>query len=342
MRSVRACFFALGLLTLAACGGGSSGSGPLPPAASDAGVREPSGSTVVFEHSTLWVGYELGINAYPTEANGPVTALKHLGDIPWHFINGHAFPEFPGIVDLAVAPDGTKWVLENYDAFMGGVGWRLFAIGPGDTTPENVEGDDTSYPISVALGDDGVFVASSSRDGRSWTIAEYPYGASNAQPIRSIQTTSQVVGMAIGNEGHLYVARPSSVDVYGTTAGGCCPLRSIAVPVGYVGAHGFAVGPDTSIYVTELAGKGPNPALYVNVYSSKSGALQRRIGPLPTSGNAFGFPVITVDGRNRLYVATDGKIYRFGPRANGAVTQPGWVDPAHSRPHSMAVGPKQL
>ena len=76
-------------------------------------------------------------------------------------------------------------------------------------------------------------------------------------------------------------------------------------------------------------------------YAPGSGTVARRIGPLPADYTGFGFPVITVDAQNRLYVATTGKIFRFGPSANGAATpQKVMIDPTLGRPSAMAVGPR--
>lgn len=339
MRLFPTVLYALAVAALAACGGGSRG-GALPPAASDPGTRAPSGSTVVFEKSTLWVGYDIKVNAFSTDGKGAVTPLATLPSFRWS--NSIAAPT-PGIVDVAIAKDGTKWVLENRDFAQGGPGWRLYAVAPGASTPENVEGDDVDQPFALALGDDGVLVGYRTNSGT--TIATYPYGASNAAPLRSFQTTGPVVAFAIGNDGHFYLQRPTGVEVYASTATGCCPVRTIATgaPVGPVGAQDFAVGPDTSLYQVELPGNNANPVMYIDVFAPGSAKLARRIGPLPADYGGFGFPVITVDALNRLYVASEGKIYRFGPKANGtAAPQRVMNDPTQARARSMAVGPATL
>ena len=50
--------------------------------------------------------------------------------------------------------------------------------------------------------------------------------------------------------------------------------------------------------------------------------------------------MITVDSKNRLYVATKGHFYRFAPDANGAATpQRVMSDATQARPRSMSIGP---
>ncbi len=80
--------------------------------------------------------------------------------------------------------------------------------------------------------------------------------------------------------------------------------------------------------------------MYVNVYPPGSGKLSRRIGPLPADYNGSAFPVIAVDSLNRLYVATNGQLYRFGAGAQGAdAPQRVTTDSTLGRPVAMAVGP---
>ncbi|MDQ6925306.1 MAG: hypothetical protein M3154_03620 [Candidatus Eremiobacteraeota bacterium] len=339
MRSFRTFLYAFAVVALAACGGGSGG-GALPPA-SDPGTRDPSGSSVAFENTTLWVGYQQQVNAFSTKGNGPVTPAKTLPSFRWS--NSIAAP-VPGIVDVAIAPDGTQWLLENRSAAEGGPGWRLFAVAPGDNQPENTYGDDVTFPFALGLAGDGVMVGYRDSNGVT-TIATYPYAANNAPPLRTFRSTGRVLGFAEGNDGHLYVARPNGVDVYDPTSNGCCAIRSIATTglVGHVtiSSQEFAVGPNNSIYVTDLPGSNSNPVMYVNVYPPGSGKVGRRIGPLPANYDGLGFPVIAVDSSNRLYVATNGQIYRFGPSANGAAKpQRLMTDSTQSRPTALAVGPK--
>jgi hypothetical protein len=343
MRSFRMFLFAFAVVALAACGGGAGLStlqSPLPP--SDPGALDPLGSSVGFEKGTLWVAYtEPLIRAFSANGNGAVTPLETLGSFAWPNSPG-SIPGLPGTVDIAIAPDGTQWVLENKDFAEGGPGFRLFAVAPGDNQPENVYGDDVHSPFAVGLAGDGIMVGYYTSTGT--TIATYPYAASNAPPMRTFKSTTPLLGFAEGNDGHLYVSRPNRVDVYLPTSTGCCPIRSIALTglVGHVtvSAQEFAVGPDNSIYETDLPGNLSNPVMYVNVYAPGSGRVARRIGPLPANYNGLGFPVITVDSKNRLFVATQGKIYRFGPTANRAATpQRVMIDPTIGRAGAMAVGP---
>ena len=340
MRSFRTFFSALALVALAACGGGSGG-GTVPPAASDPGTRDPSGSSIVFERATLWVAYDAVIHAYSTDGNGAVTPKETLPRFMWPTPKG---VDNPGITDIAIAPDGTQYVLENRDFALGGRGWRLFTVAPGETEPEHVNGDDVSRPFAVGIAGDGIMVGLYGPNGET-TIATFPYGASNAPPIRTFTSTSRMLAFAEGNDSKLYVARPNGVDVYLPTSDGSSPLRSIATGAlpshVTIGPHEFAVGPNNSIYVVDLPGNHTNPVMYVNVYAPRSGALVRRIGPLPADYGGFGFPVITVDAKNRLYVATNGHIYRFGPTANGtAAPQRDMIDPAFGRARALAIGPK--
>ena len=338
MRSIQTSLVtAFAVVALAACGGGQ---GAVPPNGS--GSIDPNGSTVAFEKTTLWVGYrDARINAFAANANGRVTPEKSLSAFPWP----SAAELDPGVVDLAVAPDGTLWVLENSNFALGGRGWRLFAVARGDSQPENIYGDNVNSPFAIGLAGDGIMVGLYTATG-GYAIATFPYASSNAPPMRTFTSTTPIYGFAEGNDGHLYVSRPGGrVDVYDPTSTGCCPLRSIMLEglVGHivVSAQEFAVGPDGSIYATDLPGSQANPVMFVNVYAPGSGAVARRIGPLPADYSGFGFPVITVDAKNRLYVATTGNIYRFGPSVDGAVTRlGGMIDPTLGRPGAMAVGPR--
>lgn len=337
MRSFRTFFCALAVVALAACGGSGS---TLTPAANDPGTRGPSGSTVAFQKDTLWVAYQTQVNAFSTNGNGPVTPAKTLGSFRW--TSSIAAP-IPAVIDVAIAPDGTQWVLENRSAATGGPGWRLFAVAPGDTQPENVYGDDVNSPFALGLGGDGIMVGYRDANGVT-TIATYPYAANMAPPIRTFTSTSAVLGFAEGGDGNIYVARSNRVDVYGPTSNGCCPIRSIALTglTGHVtiSSQEFAVGPNNSVYVTDLPGSNANPVMYVNVYPPGSGKLSRRIGPLPAAYDGSAFPVIAVDSLNRLYVATNGQLYRFGAGAQGAdAPQRVMTDSTTGRPTAMAVGP---
>jgi hypothetical protein len=334
MRIFRTFTSVCALAALAACGGGSGGTVP---ATNDPGTRAPSGSTVAFEKTTLWVGYQLQANAFSTNGNGPVTPEKTLPAFRWSSSIG---APFPAIIDVAIAPDGTQYLLENRSATGGGPGWRLYAVAPGSTEVENTYGDDVDFPFALGLGGDGIHVGYRDSNGVA-TIATYPYAASNAPPMRTFVSTTPVLGFAEGNDGHLYVARPGRVDVYDPTSTGCCPIRSVATTglAGHItiSSQEFAVGPNNSIYVTDLPG---NNVMYVNVYAPATGKLSRRIGPLPADYGGFGFPVITVDAQNRLYVATTGNLYRFAAGAQGAdPPQRVMNDPTQDRAHSMAVGP---
>lgn len=343
MRSFRTFLYALAVVALAACGGGGS-AGALPPAAvSDPGTRDPSGSTVAFEKRTLWVSYGQAINTFSTDVGGPVTPLKRSGPFPWYNAQGVPIPALPGVVDLAIAPDGTRWLLESRDEFLGGSGWRLYAVAAHDNLPENTYGDDINRPFAFVLGGDGVMIGYSGASGT--TIVEYPYAASSkVPPLRTLNLTGSVRGFAAGNDGRYYVLRPNSIGVYLPVAAGWSLVRSIATatrPGVTIDSQAFAVGPDSSVYAVELPGNLNNPVMYVDVYARGSGTIARRIGPLPANYNGLGFPVITVDALNRLYVATQGSIYRFGPQANGtAKPQLVMTDATIGRPSALAVGPK--
>ena len=339
MRFFRTSIYAFAVVALTACGGGG---GAVPQAGNDPGTRAPSGSTVAYESASLWVSYDPPqVNAFSTNGNGPVTPAKTLPSFPWS--NSPGAP-VPGIVDIAIAPDGTQYLLENRSSTGGGPGWRLFAVAPGDNQPENTYGDDVDFPFAVGLGGDGIQVGYSDTNGVT-TIATFAYAASNSPPIRTLQTTGTVLGFAEATDGYLYVLRPNHVDVYDQFSNGSSPVRSINLTglTGHVTINSkqFAVGPNNSIYVVDLPGNNANPVMYVNVYPQASGKVSRRIGPLPADYGGFGFPVITVDALNRLYVATNGHLYRFGPGAQGAdAPQRLMTDSTQARPRSMAVGPK--
>jgi hypothetical protein len=339
MRPFRTFFCALIVVALAACGG-RSGSSSLAPTGYDPGTRDASGSTVAFEKATLWVADDTLVSAYSTNDSGTPTPLQLLGSFAWTDKKGQPIP---GIVDIAIAPDGTKWELENRDFAQGGPGWRLNAVAPHDTyPPENTYGDDVNRPFQLALAGDGVMVGYVNAVTGVEIIATYPYAANFVRPIRKFKTTG-MYAFASGNDGHLYVARSNEFDVYAPDSDGCCPWRRIVLdaPLTYMGSpQGFAVGPDNSIYVQDLPSTyTADQVMYVNVYPPGSGTIGRRIGPLPHHLDALSGPVITVDAKNRLYVATDGSIYRFGPGANGAAQPQRVITNPGSQPNAMAVGP---
>lgn len=331
MRSFQSFFCALAVLTLAACGGGP-GSNSLAPAGYDPGTRDPSGSTVGFEKATLWVGYDSSVSAFSTNGSGAVSPEFTLG--------AYAYQRtyLPGIVDIAIAPDGTRWVLEDHSFAEGGRGFRLLAYASGSTEVENIYGDDVSTPFAVGLAGNGIMVGYVDPTG-VWTIATYRYAASNTPPKRTFLSSTRILNFAEGNDGLLYVDRPDRVDVYDPKSTGCCPVRSIVLhddSGNPVSSGLFAVGPDSTIYLGVHA---PNKTMYVNAYPPGSGTIGRRIGPLPADNGSFAGPAITVDSKNRLYVATQGTFYRFGPNASGATAQRVMTDSTLSRVHALAVGP---
>jgi hypothetical protein len=340
MSSFRAFLYALAVVALAACGGGGVSSSAavsvLPSAArADSDMRDPNGSSVAFEKATLWVGYSNPrINVFSTDGNGAVTPQWTVGYISWT----PTATSIPAIVDVAIAPDGTQWILENRDFALGGSGWRLFAIARGSKTPEYVNGDDFHSPSRLGLAGDGVMVGLSDQNGAR-TIATYPYALSNAPATRVFEGTSSMGAFAEGNDGNLYVGRSDGYDVYRPDSTGCCPIRSVTFGRN---PGAFAVGPNNSVYVMDVPSNASTTVMYVNVYAPGSATLARRIGPLPTTNSAFGpTRVIAVDAANRLFVATNGHFYRFGPNANGAATpQRLMTDPeTSSRAVTMAIGP---
>ncbi|HEX3464626.1 MAG TPA: hypothetical protein VHS78_11310 [Candidatus Elarobacter sp.] len=314
------------VLVLAGCGGGG-GTIPADSTANGGGLS-PQGSSILFERSTLWVAYPAIADAFSTDTSGSAKPLSVLGPWPWEIPAGAS----PGIVDIAIAPDGTKWVLENRDFVFGGPGWRLYAYERHSTRPENAYGSNTGTPMALGLAGDGIMVLAAQPDG-TYAITTYPYASNFPPALRTFTSSTRIVSFAEGNDSRLYVARPDRVDVYLPTSTGCCPIRSLPVAVSptTTGTHGFAVGPDNSIYVfTGLSGTvGPQTA-YVNVYSGSTGALVRRIGPGTAPFDPLASrPAIAVDALNRLYVAANGQIYRVGAHAgapervwtNGGVAQ---------------------
>jgi hypothetical protein len=313
----------LAAVVLAGCGGGGGGTIPAAPATNDGGTV-PAGTSIVFERSTLWVAYPLRANAFPANTSGNATPAAVLGAWPWE--SGGANP---GFVDISIALDGTKWVLENRDFVFGGAGWRMFAYDRHSNIPENRYGNDTDTPMAVGLAGDGIMVLAYA--GGPYTITSYPYASNFPQPLRTFTSPTRIVSFAEGNDSRLYVAREDRVDVYLPTSTGCCPIRSVPVAVpNTTGTHGFALGPDNSIYVYA----GPNTTAaasqfgYVSVYDSTTGALLRKIGPFPATFDPLTTrSPIAVDSSNRLYVATNGQIMRFAADANGAATpQRVWTD----------------
>jgi hypothetical protein len=332
----------LAAFALTACGGGGSSAVPTGQTPNGGG-GDPQGTTIAFESGAVWVAYQTRIDAFPVATSGSATPSATLGAWPWSTTGTGATP---GIVDLAIAPDGTKWVLENRDFALGGAGWRMFAYAPPatDTRPENSYGADTGTPLAIGIAGDGVMVETVDTNG-SYTIATYPYASNFPAATRTFTSGSRIVSFAEGNDSKLYVARPDRVDVYLPTAdGSAAPLRSIpvAVPI-TTGTHAFCVGPDESIYVLAGPNSQSDPQVaYVDVYSPSTGALTRRIGPIPATFDPLSVrQPIVVDAKNRVYIATNGQVYRYGPYANGAATpQRVFTDStAQQQPGALAVGP---
>lgn len=328
MLSSRAMLCAAAVVVLAACGG----SGALPPPAAG-----PGSGLVASQSATLWVGYDLAIQAFPTDGNGAVPPEQTFGTWSWSSAPIGGFGSDSGITDLAIAPDGTRWVLEQSNFALGGPGWRLFAFGPNDGTPRNAYGDNVASPNGLAAGRDGIIVGYSTN---GVTIATYPYSAGVFAPIRTLHIAAAVSRFAEGSDGNLYVGlRDGGIDVYQPTSTGYDKIRTIAFDP-QLGT--FRLGPDNSIYVPVLSLSAGHQVLYVNVYAPGSSTVARRLGPLPVHFDGLVFPTIVVDSQNRLYVATAGSIYRFGPGANGADNPQNVMTfpPEHPSPRAMAIGPQ--
>ncbi len=350
MRSFRTLLWTLAVVVLSACGGGS---GSAVPATSDAETRAPSGSTIAYENRTLWVGYRQSqLNEWSTNASGSVNpARRFTGAWPWPNNQPNGYPV---LSDVALAPDGTTWVLLRQATPDGRAlpGWRLLAYSPGETNAandENIYGDDVQTAVALGLGGEGVEVGLAGPNGIA-TIATYAMASSNSPPFRTFQTSGSVIGFAAANPARIYLARPTGFEIYRQSSTGCCPLTTIVTdtPQNMEISQEFAVGPDKSIYAADWP-RGGVPdgtgkrvgVVYVNVYPNGSGHAARRIGPLPAYfGGLARPPVINVDANNRLYVATSGKIYRFGPKANGSATPDRVItDPTTDYPAALAIGP---
>lgn len=345
MRPIQTSLCALGVLVLSACGG--SGHGPLPPAGGggtlpvESGARnhgtdsarsvDPggtvgvNGSTVAFQRGTLWVTYNHGVEVLSVNGSGAVTP------------NVTFYPPWPGkpdgnTVDSAVAPDGTVWILQiDTWFFFPSNAWRLVAYAPGETNSANYENvyHGVGNAKALALGGDGVMVETESEhyDG-SGTINTYPYASNDPPPMRTFhKSAGHDLGFALGNNGRIYLKLADGFESYRPESDGSTPVEHIITTTPqrvlyYQGS--FAVGPDNGIYVIDAVGfndgvtHNGDGRLYVNYYRRGSGTIARRIGPLPMRNDGDARPpVIAVDASNRLYVATSGTFYRFGPGANG-------------------------
>ncbi len=258
-------------------------------------------------------------------------------------ISNLGFPNEPGaffgITDLAAAPDGTMYVLENDNALGGASSWRLVTVPPPGTHPAGMpvyDGDGTPY--EVALGPGGVLVEAYSRTN-GLSIRTYAYGAVDPPAARTFKPTSDVTyfGFAVGPDGRIYIPRTNGFDVYAADATG--PITTIVTarpPAPYPGL--FRIARDGTIFSAELVdylkgGTGTTSTMYVNVYPPGSGTLARRIGPLPVVNDAQGRPpVIAVDANDTLYVGTNFSLYVFGPSANGNAA------PDHLMTYSSSIG----
>jgi hypothetical protein len=341
MRTFKAMVSLLGVLLLAACGGGALST--VPPAVADGG-RGLDGSTIAFEKDKLWAAFSEGgaIYEFPVNGSGALTPLAMLYAGLDSMVNPLQFQ------DVAVAPDGTVYALLNPVIANASSMWHLHVYSPGALELEHVV-QSTGRAYAVALGGDGILVEVSVPGVATPVIKTYQYGVSDRAPIRKFHTPpAHSFGFVVSRDHLIYLPRPDGYDAYPiTSTDGCCPAERITItrPATAGTPGSFAVGPDNSIYEAELyppPRSTPNQGtMYVNVYPPHSGTPARRIGPLPTYVSGFSrAPVITVDGNSRLYVATAGTIYRFGTRANGASTpQRTITPPVGGYPVGLAVGP---
>ena len=298
--------------------------------------------------SSIWAGYLIGVGPlvrYPKGGDGTVTGSMVSASLGFPTEPGAFF----GVAGLAAAPDGTMYVLQTDDALNGGSHWRIVTVAPPGAKPGTApvyDGD--GNPYAVELGPNGVLVESYSRTN-GISIRTYPYGAIDPPATRTFQPTPNAgtyFGFAVGPDGRIYIPRLDGFDVYAADATGCCPvtLRTAYPPTEFPGL--FKIGRDGSIFSAQLVNyfeySGGTPSMYVNVYPPGSGAIARRIGPLPLVNDVLShLPVIAVDANNTLYVATNFSLYVFGPSANGNVApdhlmtygiSAGWLD-------GLAIGP---
>jgi hypothetical protein len=347
MRPIQTSLCMLFVLALSACGGGSRG-GALPPAADGGGTLPAAsgartlgtdsarnvdpggivgvdGSTVAFQRGSLWATYEGEVIKLSVNGSGTVTP------------NAIYYPLWPGnsdtsTIDSAVAPDGTLWILQSAQYYIfGSLTWRLVAYAPGETNSANYENvyHGPGNAKALALGGDGVMVEAEppNYDGPG-VIYTYPYASNDPPPMRTFhKSAAHALGFALGNNGRIYLRRADGFESYRPDSDGSTPVEHIVTTteqkeLGFQGS--FAVGPDNGIYAIDPIGfhdgvtHNGDGRLYVNYYRRGSGTITRRIGPLPmrNDGDAR-MPVLAVDMSNRLYVATSGIFYRFGPSANG-------------------------
>lgn len=330
MRSLQTFVCALAVIALAACGGGGS-----LPATTNTGTG-PS----AFEPGTIWVVRTGEVAAYPVNGSGMVNAEAAL-QFPWP---GVALSE-PGVTDVAVAPDGTPWVLLRYDIVVANPsGWQLYGAAPGGSAPQSTAGANSGEAFGLAIGRDGVMVgmydlAPGSNGPRVTSIATYPFAANTkASEIRRFVDSGTMSGFATNSAGDIYVSRPDRIDVYASTSTGCCPIRTIMTATPPVGR--FKVGPDNSIYGADLSGSRSTTTFYVDVYPPGSGQVGRRIGPIPAFFQGFGSPQIAVDAKNRVYVATSQQIFRFAAGANGTDAPENVFSVSPGDAFAVAIGPK--
>jgi len=330
MRFLRTSFYALAVVALAGCGGGSS-----LPAASNFGS-----GPVGFDPGTIWVVHTGSVAAYPVDGNGMVTPQAGL-QFPWPGV----VLSTPGVTDVAVAPDGTPWVLLRYDLIeQNPGGWQLYGSVPRAGAPQSTAGANAGEAFGLAVGRDGILVgindpAPGFNGPGVLSIATYPFAPNvKASAIRTFVDTGTMRGFATNSAGELYVARPDRLDVYASTSTGCCPIRTIMTSTPPAG--GFKIGPDNSIYTTDLSGSGSTTKFFVDVYPPGSGQVGRRIGPVPAFFDGFGSPQIAVDSKNRVYVATSQQIFRFAPGANGNDAPEHVFSVSPGDAAAVAIGPK--
>ena len=266
--------------------------------------------------TSIWVSFRTGgaMNIFPANSDGLTT--PSLAGVPG--FGGPGMEPLNGVVAFASSADGTMWPLATSDAVNGGRNWRMISIAPretGATSPALYDGD--GRPQAAALGSDGVMVEADTQPLGLVTIRTYPYGAVDPPAIRTFTKSAvHLAGFAIGPDGLMYIPRRDGFDVFRADSTGCCALKTIhtaSVP------SGFTMGTDGSIYAIELSNYlRPGATMVVNVYPPGSETIGRRVGPLPVTNDALGAgPAIAVDRHDRLYVATNDRLYVFAAGADG-------------------------
>ncbi len=342
---------------LSACGSSGGGSAALTPVAALSGdAKTVSGNTVVGAGSTLWVGTNTGVYAYPKLTNGPAPApLRSI-----------AFPSGWNGVDTTVAPDNTVYEsffvagMPNFVALyspraqgaarpeqtISGHGTEAVLVGDGIDLVDDVVTPQQGFPGQCHDDTVSTFAYAAGDDPSPTRTLDVPFGCyplSAGEPIGPIVATDA--------EGRVYVYDFATVKVY--KAGSCGSASTIrVVPVAIGWPAGFTVGRDKTIYILVRGNIATGFSVEEWAPGNNTTTPTRTLGWFVTDsavgGGGWQPTAIAVDGKDHVFVGLAGgpngasEIRVFAAGASGQAAPIATITnpvPAGSTVSNLAIGP---